>query len=162
MSEHQDALNKLLASMDSEPPASHANGRTPLATVAGSSPPITDSDVIDLCRSGANAPKFADLYDHGNTGLYDGDESRTDHGLINLLYFYTQDPEQIDRIMRGSALARPKFDRDTAGKPYLRYSIDNAIAKNIKEGRETYTPSGLPSEEISGSPIYSHHIHGGF
>ena len=54
---------------------------------------LTDEEVIELCRRARNVPKFETVYDQGNTGGDDGDHSRADQSLINVMAFYTQDPE---------------------------------------------------------------------
>jgi primase-polymerase (primpol)-like protein len=63
--------------------------------------------VLELLRIAKNKDKFKRLYDHGDLADYGGDESAADQALVNLIYFYTQDEDQIDRIFRGSALCRP-------------------------------------------------------
>jgi putative DNA primase/helicase len=69
---------------------------------------LSDEEVIELCRRARNAPKFERLYDRGDLSEYDGDDSRVDQALVSLMTFYTQDPEQLDRLFRGSALFRPE------------------------------------------------------
>ena len=69
---------------------------------------LSDDEVIELCRKAKNATKFERLYDHGDISEYAGDDSRADQALISLMAFYTQDPEQLDRVFRGSALYRPE------------------------------------------------------
>src|SRR5215217_6313237 len=70
----------------------------------------SDDDVINLCRRATNAAKFVDLFDDGDVSAYENDESAADSALFGILKFYTRDPEQLDRIMRRSALARSKWD----------------------------------------------------
>jgi hypothetical protein len=106
---------------------------------------LDDDQVIDRCRKAKNAPKFASLFDDGNLSAYDNDASDADYALIGILKIHTQDPEQIDRIMRRSALVRSKWDSSRGGKTWLRYSIDNAL--NSVDGRYKTGGSG------SGSPI---------
>jgi len=65
--------------------------------------------VLELLRIAKNKDKFERLYDHGDLADYGSDESAADQALVNLIYFYTQDEDQIDRIFRGSALCRPKW-----------------------------------------------------
>lgn len=79
------------------------------------SPPISDDEVIRLCRNAENAAKFASFFDDGDTSEYAGDESDADFGLLGILKFYTQDPEQLDRLMRRSALKREKWDEPRVG-----------------------------------------------
>src|SRR5215217_404536 len=90
-------------------------------------PGPTDKQIIEKCRAAVNAARFSDLFDHGDTSANDGDASGTDFALLGILKYYTQDPDQLDTLMRLSALARPKWDENRAGRTWLRYSIDNAL-----------------------------------
>jgi hypothetical protein len=101
------------------------NGHAIRDTRPGSVPP--DEAVIEKCRSADNATKFADLFDHGDTSGNGGDDSGADFALLGILKFYTQDSGQLERLMRRSRLARPKWDEGRAGRSWLRYSIDNAL-----------------------------------
>jgi hypothetical protein len=97
---------------------------------------IPDDDVIALCRRARNAAKFADLFDAGDTSGYGGDVSRADLALVSYMAFYTQDPDQLDRLYRRSPLMRPKWDERRGTRTYGRRTIDKAL-----EGvRETYQP----------------------
>src|SRR5215207_8767489 len=78
------------------------------------SPPKNDDEIIELCRRADNAAKFARLFDSGDTGEYAGDDSAADFALLGILKLYTQDPEQLDRIMRRSTLKRDKWDASRA------------------------------------------------
>jgi len=103
---------------------------------------LSDEKVIELCRSAKNASKFERLFDQGDTGEYDHDDSRADQALVSMLAFYTQDSGQLDRLFRGSRLYREKWDR----RPdYCQRTIEKAL-----EGlRETYTPPGGSSLRMS-------------
>ena len=87
---------------------------------------LSDEEVIELCRRAKNAAKFSDLFDHGDTSAYGGDDSRADQALISLMAFYTQDPEQLDKLFQDSALYRPeKWGR----RPdYRRRTIEKALS----------------------------------
>jgi hypothetical protein len=100
---------------------------------------MTDEEILGKIRGAANAPKFVDLYDDGNIKTHHtGDASGADLGLMGMLAFYTQDPAQLDRLFRRSALMRPKWDEKHSrdGKTYGQMTIDKALA----DIRETYTP----------------------
>jgi len=113
-------------------PEPGSNGSSHRAT--GQPPDFSDDEVIELCRKAKNAAKFSDLYDAGNTSLYQGDESRADLALISIFAFYTQDPTQLERLFNASVLGqRPKWKN----RPdYRRRTIDKAR----RELRETYAP----------------------
>jgi putative DNA primase/helicase len=105
-------------------------------------PTLTDDEVIALCRKAKNAEKFAALFDRG-----EGDDaSAADMALIGCFKFYTQDAEQIDRLMRRSKLARDKYDDRRGDGTYLNYSIERAL-QNVDEvytTRATPTPAAAP------------------
>src|SRR5699024_9837252 len=85
------------------------------------SPNLTDEQVISIARKAKNKQKFISLY-NGDFDSY-GSQSEADQALCNILAFYTQDAEQIDRIFSGSMLYREKWDRDD----YKTNTIENAI-----------------------------------
>jgi putative DNA primase/helicase len=76
----------------------------------GTSPTDNDEAILEHARAAKNGAKFCSLYDDGDTTRYDGDDSRADLALCRELSFYTQDPEQIDRLFRCSALFRAKWE----------------------------------------------------
>jgi hypothetical protein len=93
---------------------------------------LSDEDILELCRRAKNAPKFERLYDQGDISEYEGDDSRADQALVRIMAFYTQDPEQLDRLFRGSALYRPE---KWGGRwDYRRRTINKALSGL----RETY------------------------
>ncbi len=112
-----------------EPKPNGSNNRT-----AGPTPDLTDDEVVELCRNAKNAGRFSDLYDAGDTDLYDGDESRADLALVSRLAFYTQDFAQIERLFDGSALGRRSKWKNRPD--YRRRTVNKAL----RELRETYTP----------------------
>jgi hypothetical protein len=114
----------------------HANKHLPLEA--------SDEEVIALCRKAKNAPKFADLFDAGDTAAHNGDDSRADLALLGIFAFYTQDPAQLERLFSASALGRrPKWNRSD----YRSRTISKALAAL----RETYTPPRDPARSRSRS-----------
>jgi hypothetical protein len=93
-------------------------------------PPLSDETVLRLAKNAKNREKFQRLWE-GDTSDYHGDVSRADQALCFLLSFYTQDPEQIDRLFRRSGLYRDKWERDG----YREQTIDNALERD-----EVYRP----------------------
>jgi uncharacterized protein (DUF927 family) len=72
---------------------------------------FTDSELLDMLLYSKPNPKFKKLY---YDGANDGDDlSELDLSLCRFIVFFTQKPEQIDRIFRESALMRDKWDRKT-------------------------------------------------
>ena len=90
---------------------------------------LDDQEILDLCKKAKNSDKIFDLYNQvGKDGNSEGDLS-----LISLFCFYTQDEEQIKRLMKNSPRYREKFDRpdDRLGKD---------IRKAIANRSENYNP----------------------
>lgn len=83
-------------------------------------PPMSDENVIKLCREAKNAEKFADLYDKSKP---EKGNSEKDLALCALIAFYTQDREQIDRLFKGSSLLRDKWNRNN----YSNMTIGRAL-----------------------------------
>ncbi len=133
-SKDQDLIDKLSAWIQAPADAEtvRTNGHGGATRSRGSSPSTAADDVIERCRSAGNVAKFEALFDRGDIVGVDGDASSADYSLLGILKFYTQDPDQLERLMRSSALARPKWDEGRAGRSWLRYSIDNAL-KNVGE-----------------------------
>jgi RecA-family ATPase len=95
----------------------NGNGRHGQASV------LSDDRIIELCRKAKNAAKFASLFDDGATAGY-GSASEADLALISILAFYTQEPDQLDRLYRRSALCRQKWERHD----YRQHTIDRAVS----------------------------------
>jgi hypothetical protein len=124
-SRDQDLIDDLAAWMQApDTKAVQTNGH---ARAKAAPSPATDEMIIQKCRAAENAAKFVDLFDYGYTSGNGGDASGADFALLGILKFYTQDPDQLERLMRDSALARSKWDEGRAGRSWLRYSIDNAL-----------------------------------
>lgn len=104
---------------------------TPAAPV----PTLTDDQVVYKTSHAYNGDKFNNLM-RGNTSGYPSD-SEADSGLACMIAFYTQDANQIARIMRASGLYRKKWDTNAG---YLLNTIDKVIAL----GGERFTASWQP------------------
>lgn len=87
------------------------------------SPKLEDDIILNIAYSAANSFKFIDIFE-GNWSEYYSSQSEADQALCNMLAFYTQDPEQIDRLFRQSKLMRDKWERDD----YREHTIDKAIS----------------------------------
>jgi primase-polymerase (primpol)-like protein len=93
----------------------------------GVASPRSDADIIKQARSARNGHKFVRLFDHGDSGEFDHDDSRADQALVSLLAFWTQDPSQLDRLFRRSALYRDKWERSD----YRERTIGKALANRV-------------------------------
>ena len=96
---------------------------------------LADSEIIEKARSAQNGNKFDRLM-QGDTSDYGGDDSSADLALCCLLAFWTQDPDQIDRIFRTSGLSRDKWER----ADYRERTINKALAGVT----ETFKPRSKP------------------
>jgi hypothetical protein len=100
----------------------------PESARGATSAPLTldDAAILDRARAAKNGAEFLALFDHGDTSPYGGDDSRADLALCSLLTFWTQNPEQVDRLFRQSALMRDKWER----RPdYRKETISRGLAR---------------------------------
>ncbi|MDP9476533.1 MAG: AAA family ATPase [Actinomycetota bacterium] len=140
--ERQAQLDALTRKYLTPPPVEENGHRDP-----GPTPALSDEEVIALCRKAKNAAKFADLFDAGNTAAYDGDDSDADLALLGILKFYTQEPDQLDRIFSRSALYRA--DKWGKRSDYRRRTIDKALSRP----GETYTPPQSRSRYLGNTVV---------
>jgi len=106
-----------------EPPSSTEDPGPPPVTHASR---LTDEELLERARAAENAEKFSALYDEGDLSEHQGDQSRADLALAEMLAFWTgPDPERIDRLFRGSALVRDKW---TDREDYRQATIRRALA----------------------------------
>lgn len=103
-----------------------------------------DATIVERCRRSA---KFRALYDAGDPAAdYKGDHSGADLGLLNMLILAgVTDPAQLDRLHRGSALTRDKWDQRRGTATYGERTIARAL-----DG--TVTPSPAPKPHLAVLP----------
>jgi len=95
-----------------------------------------DAEIIRMAMAAKNGGKFARLW-MGDTGDYDGDDSRADLALCGMLAFYCgPDAERIERLFRQSGLMREKWDGKRKQSTYGR----DTIATVLEGKSEFYTP----------------------
>lgn len=90
------------------------------------SPPMDDTTILSIAQSAKNNEKFNPLYAGDISGY--GSHSEADQALCNLLAFYTQIPEQIDRLFRGSGLMRDKWEREEYSESTINKAIEDLTA----------------------------------
>jgi hypothetical protein len=127
MSDTQKNLDRLVARLRIQ----EANPGGATAASNGLSRPaaasITDEAIIEKCRAAKNAAKFSDLYDHGDVHAHHGgDESVADLALLGIMAYYTQDEEQLERLISTSALGQRAKWRNRA--EYRRRTIRRALS----------------------------------
>ena len=117
------------------------------------SPELDDGEVLEKLRSEKRAERFARLFDGGDLSGYGGDRSSADLGLVNLLAFYTQDPVQLDRLFRRSALVREKWDERHRGDGanYGEMTLEKALVGRKPEDcwRGTEQAEAKPDSDLS-------------
>ena len=96
---------------------------------------LADEDILRRIGSAKNGPAFLQLY-AGDTSAHGGDHSAADLALVSMLAFWTQDPDQLDRLFRSSGLMREKWEKRT---DYRRRTIERALSGLT----ETYNPARL-------------------
>jgi putative DNA primase/helicase len=130
-------------------PPEQATQRLPPQADARGSPPLTDLEVISKALAARNGGKLQRLL-AGDLSEYGDDDSRADLGFLGLLAFWTQDPDQLDRLLRGSPLFRPKWDERRGATTYGRMTIDEALA-GLREywqpAQSFEVPHGSPAAE---------------
>jgi hypothetical protein len=115
---------------------------TPKAASPSPNLSLADSEVITKARNARNGAKFDRLM-AGDTSEHGGDDSAADLALCSLLAFWTQDPDQIDRIFKTSGLFREKWESRRGSSTYGAMTISKALAG----GTETYQGlQGTPQE----------------
>ncbi len=108
-------------------------------------PPLTDDVVIERALVAKNGDKFRTLMAGDITG-YDS-QSEAEMALVGCLKFWTQDVEQIERLLRLSSMQRDKWDKN-------RTYLDRTIANSLSQPAEHYEP---PSNVID----FRRHLGGG-
>lgn len=101
------------------------------------SEPLTDGEIIEKAMNAKNGAEFLSLW-RGDTSKYNGDESRADLALCNMLAFWSSgNVDTIDRLFRQSGLMRDKWDRATGQSTYGKITVDTAL----RDCTEYYNPT---------------------
>lgn len=88
----------------------------------------SDREVYDRAASATNGQKFLGLWNGQFDQWYDGDQSRADFALMDILGFYSQNHEQLARMFRMSGLGRrKKAKRDDYVNTMIHRAMDNQI-----------------------------------
>ena len=151
MSRDQETIDKLVARLKAsrgDVSASHQNGHATPATATATT--LTDQDVLKVLFSETKGAQWESVYNGALEPHYPS-ASEAVAGLLRKLAFYTQkNTAQMERLIRGSALANPKFDERRGGTTWLGRELQLAIEAT----GEVYTPSGRSRlVSSSSSPI---------
>lgn len=92
------------------------------------SPTMDDEEILFRVARSANGAKFAALL-CGDISAYGNDHSVADAAFIGLLAFWTQDRDQLDRLLRRSKLMRPKWDASRGLSTYGFRTIDAVLGR---------------------------------
>ncbi|MDQ0417573.1 hypothetical protein J2Z48_001746 [Croceifilum oryzae] len=115
----------------------------------GITPSLTDAEIIKRASNDKNGTEFQRFFFSG----HGEDESSSEMIVCNHLAFYTQDPDQIYRILQNSMLVRDKWDKPirTGGESYIMYTIQKAIESTTHHYDPTIHthPPVLEEEEIT-------------
>lgn len=98
---------------------------------------LFDEDIYEKCikqferrKIHPNEPnKFKEIYDYGNWEDYYPSQNDADVGLCGLLTFYSDSPEQVNRMFENSALYRDKWERRWGDSTYGRRTIQLAFER---------------------------------
>ncbi len=107
-----------------------SNGRNP-HEVTEREPLLTDDEIIEKLSKAKNSEKFNKLNSGQWQYLYQS-QSEADLAFCNQIAFYSQNVEQIDRIVRKSGLYRQKWDSKRNDSTYGRDTILSALANTAE------------------------------
>ena len=112
-----------------------------------------DQQLLDEIAQTSSGPRLAALL-AGDMTECGGDHSSADMTACNILAAHTTDAAQIDRIIRSSALMRPKWDRQQSGSTYGAITINKAIASAVqyRQAHGELTPEQVRSMFVQAAP----------
>lgn len=138
INEAQDAVNKLYEKWFSDK-TNVENTTTGEKQQKVTKIKLSDSQIIEKLRRASNSEKFNRLY-NGDIDGYPS-QSEADLALCSLVAFYTQDEEQIFRIIKRSSLYRGKWET----QDYRNRTIKEALSGLT----ETYDPEKADKEKLN-------------
>jgi putative DNA primase/helicase len=149
--ERQKELDALVRKYLSDPePKPEPNGNRHQSAHAGPPPNLSDEKVLEKLFGERDGQKWRAVYSGAWESHYES-QSSADAAILHKLAFWTaRDGDQMERIMRGSGLARQKWDTRRGGSTWLA----DEIARAIENTTETYTPPHPPNSpnSTSGNP----------
>jgi hypothetical protein len=141
-----DALVRRLRPKPEAPKTARANGHYSTGhsrgTVGTRDRLLSDSDVLEKWFGEPEGQKWREIYELGNWVQHYDSQSDADAAMLHKLAFWTnRDSSQMERIARGSQLARDKWDERRGGSTWLADEITRAV-ENTTNG---YEPSNARS-----------------
>jgi AAA domain len=141
---NQDVADRFVRAFNPPPDNGATNGHGRRKSTTSGAPLVADEVIIERIRGSRSAEKFEMLFDAGDESAYDG-PSEADFALLCVMRFWTQDRTQLVRLMKRSALYRPRWDERYSGRQTrLEYSVERALSGNF----ETYE---WPAQRLSSS-----------
>lgn len=128
--EAQAALNELISRFN-------ITAEEPAAQIAGGEIRASDQTILDRANKGRNGESFAKLW-AGDWSEY-GSQSEADLRLISILYYYSGNAEQVERLFLNSGLAERKKGQRS---DYIRRTIETAARNTTpqqSQARSSYT-----------------------
>jgi putative DNA primase/helicase len=89
---------------------------------ASSAPTLSDEDILSKAFKASNSDKIRALMS-GDTSAYGSNASRAEMALACFFAFYTDDADQLERLMRTSLLKRDKWEEARGAGTYLRNGV---------------------------------------
>jgi Protein of unknown function (DUF3631) len=109
----------------------------------------TDGEVLERAFAASNGHNVQALY-RGDVAGY-GSRSEADLALCSMLAFWTgPDPDQLDRLFRGSRLMRDKWERDDYRESTLAKALDRT---EYHRSTEVHSPPNAPDAPSNTEPI---------
>jgi putative DNA primase/helicase len=124
--------------------------------VQGGSATLADDALLQQASTAKNGAKFAALWAGDSTGY--PSPSEADLALCMLLAFWTQDPDQLDRLFRQSGLMRPKWSAPRGDETYGARTIGEALARQTAH----YTPAHGAQLVVQGAVQQAQHGQNGY
>lgn len=133
-----------------------------LATGQPLSPPMTDETILQKAQAASNRAKFTRLWAGDWTGY--ASQSEADLALCQLLAFWTQDPDQLQRLFEDSGLYRAekwgkRFDyrRRTIAKALTQCSAFYQLPATLRVNgsHNGLTPPATIDDSIPLSDVYN-------
>jgi len=141
--DRQVQVNQLCNEIFSKPTPTR-NQPQPAITIT-----LSDHEIIDRANNAANGDKFMKLMAGDTTGYYhsDGspDPSQADLALCSILAFWTQNADQIFRIVRNSGLYDDKWDREDYRNRTIKLALDTV--KNHYSGNKGWSDMSVGLSE---------------
>jgi putative DNA primase/helicase len=105
---------------------------------------MDDDTLVRLALNARNGEKFGRLFTGDTLGK--ASQSEADLALCAILAFWTQDPEQLDRLFRRSGLYREKWERADYRERTIQKAIQNTVGVYL-------VPRLPPNEPTEGAAL---------